>query len=265
MPANTTMGTRTTRDVSFALPGITLLGVESEIDPATGRRGRSYPMLGQLMKLILELMVRKPSKLAKEEIALLLDELELSQAAVAQRFGVHPSTVSNWMTGKKPMDDISERQLRLGLATTAGLPLSPIALKKPVQGQASTARCPPRIRRRPLEVCPSWRSPFCSWLAPGPATAWRHPSSPPPRPRTPTGDGKRQDRAAPAKPKAQGNAHPSSQVSEITVKSAAQQGAAVDRMRLRILEPNVVRHRARTQVRTRPEHPRLILPLSFKR
>ena len=43
------------------------------------------------------------------------------------------------------------------------------------------------------------------------------------------------------------------------------QGAAADKLRLRILETNVVNHRARIQVQARMGRPRLNLRLSFKR
>jgi putative zinc finger/helix-turn-helix YgiT family protein len=100
------------------LPQVLLYGVEVR-RCANGHEETAIPRIAQLHRLIASLLVRKPARLAPEEIRFLRKHLGYSQADFARRMGVAPESVSRWETGAIAMKPTAENLLRLMVVTQA--------------------------------------------------------------------------------------------------------------------------------------------------
>lgn len=95
------------------LPHVTLQGVEVSRCPRCGETEVAIPHIEALHRAIATALVRKPGKLAPEEVRFLRKSLGWSGADFAAHMGVTPETVSRWEHGSSAMGPTAERLLRL--------------------------------------------------------------------------------------------------------------------------------------------------------
>jgi putative zinc finger/helix-turn-helix YgiT family protein len=101
---------------SCGLPNVTLESVVVNRCPKCGEYEVEIPGMDELHKQIAQEVIRKPQKLAPEEIRFLRSFLGWSGTDFAKRFDVDPATVSRWETGATRMGGVAERLLRLCVA-----------------------------------------------------------------------------------------------------------------------------------------------------
>jgi putative zinc finger/helix-turn-helix YgiT family protein len=99
------------------LPYVTLQQVEVSRCPQCGETEVAIPHIEALHRAIATALVRKPARLAPEEIRYLRKYLGWSGVDFAVRMGTTPETVSRWEQGKTPMGTIADRLLRLLVVT----------------------------------------------------------------------------------------------------------------------------------------------------
>jgi putative zinc finger/helix-turn-helix YgiT family protein len=99
------------------LPHVTLEQVEVSRCPVCGETEVSIPHIEALHRAIAVALVRKPARLASEEIRFLRKYLGWSGVDFAAYIGVTPETVSRWEQGKTPMGTTADRLLRMLVVT----------------------------------------------------------------------------------------------------------------------------------------------------
>lgn len=99
------------------LPHVTLQHVEVSRCPACGETEVAIPHIEALHRAIANVLVRKPARLAPEEIRYLRKYLGWSGVDFAAHMGVRPETVSRWEQSKDPIGPIADRLLRLLVVT----------------------------------------------------------------------------------------------------------------------------------------------------
>jgi putative transcriptional regulator len=90
----------------------TIEGAELTYCPDCGGHGVGFQKLGPMMRAIAAAVVRKPTRLAPEEIRFLRDHLGYTGRDLARLLGVGPSSVSRWENGKEPIGPVPDRLLR---------------------------------------------------------------------------------------------------------------------------------------------------------
>ena len=99
------------------LPHVELHGVEVTRCESCGKEGIAIPRIGQLHRVLADVIVRQRRMLAPVEIRYLRKHIGLSAADFAQMMGVARETVSRWETGAQPMGAVADRLLRLLVVT----------------------------------------------------------------------------------------------------------------------------------------------------
>jgi putative zinc finger/helix-turn-helix YgiT family protein len=79
---------------------------------ACGEEALGYRKLGPMMRAIAAAVVRKPSRLAPDEIKFLRTHLGYEGKELARLLGVGASTVSRWENGHEPIGVVPDRLLR---------------------------------------------------------------------------------------------------------------------------------------------------------
>ena len=92
---------------------VTLRHVEVSRCPHCGETEVAIPYIEALHRVIAATLVRKPARLAPEEIRYLRKYLGWSGVDFAARIGVTPEAVSRWENGKDPMGKVADRLLRI--------------------------------------------------------------------------------------------------------------------------------------------------------
>lgn len=98
--------------VYMETPRVVLRGIEVTRCQC-GEAEVAIPRTEELHGLIAKVLVRKPGRLAGEEVRVLRKFLGWSGVDFAERFGVDPATVSRWETGKQAMGPVADRFLRV--------------------------------------------------------------------------------------------------------------------------------------------------------
>jgi putative zinc finger/helix-turn-helix YgiT family protein len=99
------------------LPYVTLQQAEVSRCPNCGETEVAIPYIEALHRAIATALVRKPARLAPEEIRYLRKYLGWSGVDFAAHMGTAPETVSRWEQGKTPIGTIADRLLRLLVVT----------------------------------------------------------------------------------------------------------------------------------------------------
>lgn len=99
------------------LPHVELHGVEVTTCKACGREDIAIPRIGQLHRVIAELLVKQQRALAPVELRFLRKHVGLSAVDFAKMMGVARETVSRWETGTQPMGSVADRLARLIVIT----------------------------------------------------------------------------------------------------------------------------------------------------
>jgi putative zinc finger/helix-turn-helix YgiT family protein len=100
----------------LGLPHVVLLNVEIRRCPSCGEEEVVIPRIEELKRTLAGLLIRKPAKLAGEEIRFLRKCLGWSGEGFARRAGVERETVSRWENGREKIGAAADRFLRLAIA-----------------------------------------------------------------------------------------------------------------------------------------------------
>ncbi len=100
------------------LPNVVLIDVEVRQCPACGERAVALPRIEQLHHSLAMIVIRRPGRLAPQEIRFLRKWRGWSGTDFARHMGVDRATVSRWESADKPqtMGPVADRLLRLAIA-----------------------------------------------------------------------------------------------------------------------------------------------------
>jgi len=100
------------------LPNVVLLDVEVRSCAACGERAVAIPHVEALHRELAMVVIRRPGRLAPQEIRFLRKWRGWSGADFARHLGVDPATVSRWesVDAAQPMGPVADRLLRLAVA-----------------------------------------------------------------------------------------------------------------------------------------------------
>ncbi len=96
-----------------SLPGVLLVGIEAQTCAACGEIEYAIPGIEALNKRIVQLLVRKATRLAGSEIKFLRKFLGWSSKDTASRLGMQPETVSRWEAGTQLIGETPDKLLRM--------------------------------------------------------------------------------------------------------------------------------------------------------
>jgi transcriptional regulator with XRE-family HTH domain len=108
--------------VDSGLRNVYLVGVEYEIDAATGEQSAVIPCLPNLMEAIGKVLVEKKSPLSADEVRFLRKRLRFASKAFAELVGLSSEQYSRVENGAAKLMPTVERVVRLLYATLAKLP-----------------------------------------------------------------------------------------------------------------------------------------------
>ena len=114
--ATMTCERRNHRAKDLGLPNVVLCKTEVRRCPGCGEEEIVIPRLEDLNRRLAEMMVRKPARLAGEEIRFLRKCLGWSGTDFAKRAGVERETVSRWENSHEKIGQAADRFLRLAVA-----------------------------------------------------------------------------------------------------------------------------------------------------
>ena len=100
----------------LGLSHVVLLNIEIRRCPSCGEEEVVIPRIEELNRTLAGLLIRKPAKLAGEEIRFLRKCLGWSGESFARRAGVERETVSRWENGRESIGAAADRFLRLAIA-----------------------------------------------------------------------------------------------------------------------------------------------------
>ena len=104
------------RAKDLGLPQVILCNIEIRRCLECGEEEIVIPRLEELTHALAGLLIRKPNRLAGEEIRFLRKSLGWSGAAFASKAGVERETVSRWENGHEKIGAVADRFLRLAVA-----------------------------------------------------------------------------------------------------------------------------------------------------
>ena len=99
-------------EVPFGLIGKWAATVEAQVYDCACGRGVVYEAVGPMLQAIAAAVIKKPSRLAPEEIRFLREHLAMSAKEFGRLVGVTPSQVSRWENGA-PMGTTADRLVRM--------------------------------------------------------------------------------------------------------------------------------------------------------
>jgi putative zinc finger/helix-turn-helix YgiT family protein len=99
-------------EVPFGLVGNWAVTVEAQVYDCACGRGVVYEDVGPMLQAIAAAVIKKPSRLASEEIRFLREHLQMSAKEFGRLLGVTPSQVSRWENGA-PMGATADRLVRM--------------------------------------------------------------------------------------------------------------------------------------------------------
>jgi transcriptional regulator with XRE-family HTH domain len=107
--------------VGSGLRNVYLVGVEYEVEPATGEQSAGIPCLPNLMEAIGKVLVEKKTTLSSDEIRFLRKRLRLASKVFAELVGLSSEQYSRIENGAATVTPTVERVVRLLYAALAKL------------------------------------------------------------------------------------------------------------------------------------------------